>query len=112
MSNSLADGQQFNPEMTMLINGAYQSAAEALDLRNAHSDRRAMLARVIIDLAREGVGSQTLLRDRAVAEVKRLDWLRHQAHEIWESKGRPDGKHDEHWAQAEREWSERGENSV
>ena len=29
--------------------------------------------------------------------------VRMRAHEIWERHGRPDGRHDEHWQQAERE---------
>ena len=29
-----------------------------------------------------------------------------RAHGIWESEGRPDGKHDEHWKRAEQELSE------
>jgi hypothetical protein len=34
-----------------------------------------------------------------------------RAHGIWESEGRPDGKHDEHWKRAEQEVSE-GENGL
>jgi len=31
--------------------------------------------------------------------------IRERAHEIWISEGRPEGRHDEHWAQAESELS-------
>jgi hypothetical protein len=31
------------------------------------------------------------------------DRIHQRAHEIWEREGRPDGRHDEHWAQARRE---------
>lgn len=30
----------------------------------------------------------------------REDRIRQRAHEIWEREGQPEGKHDEHWAQA------------
>lgn len=82
MSTVTADSQQFSPEMTTVINEAYQSAADVLDLRHAHSDRRAQLAKAVIDLARNGVTDGAALRDRAVATVRRLEWIRHQAHEI------------------------------
>ncbi|MBP0447686.1 DUF2934 domain-containing protein [Roseomonas sp. SSH11] len=29
--------------------------------------------------------------------------IRERAHQIWEQAGRPDGQHESHWAQAERE---------
>lgn len=29
--------------------------------------------------------------------------IRNRAHSLWESKGSPDGRHDEHWSQAQRE---------
>jgi hypothetical protein len=29
--------------------------------------------------------------------------IRQRAYEIWEQEGRPDGRHDEHWAQARQE---------
>lgn len=29
--------------------------------------------------------------------------IRNRAHSLWQNDGSPDGKHDEHWAQAERE---------
>jgi hypothetical protein len=29
--------------------------------------------------------------------------IRQRAHQIWEQSGRPDGQHESHWAQAERE---------
>ena len=29
--------------------------------------------------------------------------IRQRAHEIWEREGRPEGRHEEHWAQAHRE---------
>jgi hypothetical protein len=29
--------------------------------------------------------------------------IRHRAHEIWESEGRPEGEHERHWRQAEQE---------
>jgi Protein of unknown function (DUF2934) len=29
--------------------------------------------------------------------------VRQRAHEIWEEAGRPDGQHDAHWEQAQRE---------
>lgn len=40
----------------------------------------------------------------------REDRIRHRAHEIWESEGRPDGRDTEHWQQAalEMEDEERG----
>jgi hypothetical protein len=31
------------------------------------------------------------------------DRIRRRAHEIWEREGRPEGRHEEHWAQARRE---------
>ena len=31
------------------------------------------------------------------------DRFRQRAHEIWEQQGRPDGRQEEHWAQARRE---------
>ena len=31
------------------------------------------------------------------------DRIRQRAHEIWEREGRPEGHHDEHWAQASQE---------
>ncbi|MBK3735845.1 DUF2934 domain-containing protein [Azospirillum brasilense] len=33
----------------------------------------------------------------------RAERVRRRAHDIWEREGRPDGRHDEHWAQAEAE---------
>lgn len=33
----------------------------------------------------------------------RAERVRRRAHNIWERDGRPDGRHDEHWAQAEAE---------
>ncbi|CAO3427137.1 DUF2934 domain-containing protein [Azospirillum argentinense] len=33
----------------------------------------------------------------------RAERVRRRAHDIWERDGRPDGRHDEHWAQAEAE---------
>ncbi|MCR6631637.1 MAG: DUF2934 domain-containing protein [Magnetospirillum sp.] len=32
-----------------------------------------------------------------------LDRIRRRAFEIWEAEGRPEGRHREHWLQAERE---------
>ena len=29
--------------------------------------------------------------------------IRERAHALWEAEGRPDGRHDAHWSQAERE---------
>jgi hypothetical protein len=34
--------------------------------------------------------------------------IRQRAHEIWEREGRPEGRHEEHWAQAIREITEEG----
>ena len=31
------------------------------------------------------------------------DRIQRRAHEIWEREGRPEGRHEEHWAQARRE---------
>lgn len=36
-------------------------------------------------------------------EQDRAERVRRRAHDIWEREGRPDGRHDEHWAQAEAE---------
>lgn len=33
----------------------------------------------------------------------RAERVQRRAHDIWEREGRPDGRHDEHWAQAEAE---------
>ncbi|WP_353859577.1 DUF2934 domain-containing protein [Azospirillum formosense] len=33
----------------------------------------------------------------------RAERVRRRAHDIWEREGRPEGRHDEHWAQAEAE---------
>lgn len=33
----------------------------------------------------------------------RAERIRRRAHQLWEQGGRPDGKHEEHWAQAVRE---------
>lgn len=33
----------------------------------------------------------------------RAERVRRRAHDIWEREGRPEGQHDEHWAQAEAE---------
>lgn len=35
--------------------------------------------------------------------------VRERAHEIWEREGKPEGKHAEHWAQAEHEISHSGD---
>jgi hypothetical protein len=35
--------------------------------------------------------------------------IREHAYSIWERQGRPDGKHDEHWAEAEHEISHSGD---
>lgn len=42
--------------------------------------------------------------ERASSE-DRTDRIRARAHDMWESEGRPDHRHDEHWLQAEREIS-------
>jgi hypothetical protein len=34
--------------------------------------------------------------------------IRRRAHEIWEADGRPEGRHEEHWARARREVEEEG----
>ncbi len=36
-------------------------------------------------------------------EQKRAERVRRRAHDIWEREGRPHGRHDEHWGQAEAE---------
>ncbi|GAA4258415.1 DUF2934 domain-containing protein [Azospirillum formosense] len=36
-------------------------------------------------------------------EQDRAERVRRRAHDIWERDGRPEGRHDEHWAQAEAE---------
>ncbi|WP_188259555.1 DUF2934 domain-containing protein [Azospirillum tabaci] len=36
-------------------------------------------------------------------EQDRAQRVRRRAHDIWEREGRPDGRHDDHWAQAEAE---------
>ncbi|MBB3974735.1 DUF2934 domain-containing protein [Hansschlegelia beijingensis] len=35
----------------------------------------------------------------------KIENIRERAHEIWLSEGRPEGRHDQHWAQAESELS-------
>lgn len=35
------------------------------------------------------------------------DGIRRRAYEIWEQEGRPEGRHEAHWAQASREMEER-----
>ena len=32
---------------------------------------------------------------------EREEQIRQRAHEIWEAEGRPEGRHEEHWARAE-----------
>jgi hypothetical protein len=34
----------------------------------------------------------------------REEWIKLRAHQIWEAEGRPHGRHDEHWRQAEQEF--------
>ena len=37
---------------------------------------------------------------------KSTEWrVRERAHQLWEHEGRPEGRHEDHWAQAEREVS-------
>lgn len=36
-------------------------------------------------------------------EQDKSEWTRRRAHELWESEGRPEGRHDDHWHQAEQE---------
>jgi Protein of unknown function (DUF2934) len=36
------------------------------------------------------------------------DPVAHRAYEIWEAEGRPDGRHLEHWRQAEEEFATHG----
>jgi len=38
--------------------------------------------------------------------------LRNLAHAIWEREGRPDGEHDRHWADAERELGEQADSQT
>ena len=42
--------------------------------------------------------------------MDRTEQIKARAHELWEAEGRPEGRHDAHWKQAEAELSaERGE---
>ena len=36
------------------------------------------------------------------------DKIRQRAYEIWENEGRPEGRHDEHWARARQEFDRYG----
>jgi hypothetical protein len=49
-----------------------------------------------------------LIRDARIREGEMIGWwheqrVRERAYEIWEQTGRPEGKADEHWSQAEAE---------
>jgi hypothetical protein len=37
------------------------------------------------------------------ASVDRQEAIRARAHAIWEHEGQPEGRHEDHWAQAERD---------
>jgi hypothetical protein len=39
-------------------------------------------------------------------EKDKTNHVQKRAYELWEQQGRPDGKHEEHWKQAEQEFSE------
>jgi len=39
--------------------------------------------------------------------MNRDEEIRRLAHQIWEAEGRPDGRHLEHWRQAEEIWEKR-----
>ena len=93
----------FSPEMVATINRAYENATVQLGIQHAHSDRRAVLAKCIMELAKAGETEEQQLRDRAIAAVKRADAIHLRAHEIWESEGRPTGLHDEHWRRAQQD---------
>ncbi|WP_424134785.1 DUF2934 domain-containing protein [Roseomonas chloroacetimidivorans] len=41
-------------------------------------------------------------------EEKDQDRIRERAHALWEQQGRPEGRHEEHWLQAEQELSSAG----
>jgi hypothetical protein len=43
------------------------------------------------------------LNQRRADDVK----VRERAYQLWEAEGRPDGRHEEHWYQAERELARR-----
>ena len=92
-----------------MISRAYESAIEILQIQNTHVDRRAALARCVMNLAECGETDEMRLRDAAVAAVRRSDRIRDRAHEIWEREGRPDGQHAAHWRRAEQELGEHPE---
>lgn len=91
----------FSPEMVATINRAYEDATARLSIQAAHSDRRAILAKCIMELAQNGENDEHQLRDKAMAAVKRADLIRQRAHRLWEEEGRPSGRSDEHWRRAE-----------
>ena len=43
--------------------------------------------------------------------MNREDEVRRLAHQIWEAEGGPEGRHEEHWVQAEAMWEERNASS-
>lgn len=45
-------------------------------------------------------------------EDDRRERVRIRAHQIWESEGRPEGMHERHWAQAEKDVDEAGAGTV
>jgi Protein of unknown function (DUF2934) len=105
MESEPANGKAvFAPETVAAINQAYEEALRVLQIANAHSDRRAALAKHIMDAARGGEVDPARLRDQSVAAQRRTDHITERAHQIWTAEGRPDGRHDEHWRLAEEEY--------
>ena len=93
----------FTPEMVDLINTAYERALVMLDIQMAHSDRRAALARCVLDAAKSGETDADRLLQRSVAQMRRNDRIRDRAHAIWESEGRPSDRNHEHWRRSEQD---------
>lgn len=101
MVNKDGHGGTFTPEMVELINTAYERALDLLDIQMAHSDRRAALARCVLDTAKNGETDADRLLGRAVDQMRRNDRIRERAHTIWEAQGRPSHRSEEHWRQSE-----------
>jgi hypothetical protein len=96
--------ESFSPDTVASINKAYEDALDELGLQTTHADRRVRLGQILCDLARSGETDPVRLRESAVRAMKRFDWIRHQAHELWEAENRPHGRDQDHWVQAEREF--------
>ncbi len=100
----------FKPEAVVAINQAYEEAIEILQIKHAHSDRRAAVAKYIMDAAKDGEIEASRLCDGAVAAQRRTDRIAERAHEIWQSEGRPEGRQNEHWRRAEQEFDAKDDN--